>query len=346
MKLLVTGGTGLIGSRLACAAKSAGIDVTVTGQVNTPAELARRERLEVAGIPVRIGSLQEESFCRDVVAGRSAVVHLAAAQHESNVPDSYFFEINQQGTAHLLEACRVMGVRRFVYGSTIGVYGAVRNGELSEDSPPNPSNAYGRSKLAAEKVVRSFAHLLETVIVRISETYGPGDLRLLKLFRALEHGRFFILGSGLNRRQIIHVDDVCRGLLLAAQHPSAVSETVILAGREILTTRDFVATIATALGRDPPRLRLPLWPFQLAAFALETALRPFGIAPPLHHRRLDFFCKSFLFSTRHAQEKLGFEARIGLLEGAQGTAAWYRNNGYLEGGNLILSEQQHPRSSS
>jgi len=345
MKLLVTGGTGLIGSRLAFAARSAGIDVTVTGQLNTPAEHARRDRMESAGIPVRIGNLQDEAFCRQIVADRSVAIHLAAAQHETKVPDSYFFDVNQHGTKCLLEACRLTGVRRFVYGSTIGIYGAALDGELDEETPPHPENAYGRSKLAAEKVVSSYSNTLETAIVRISETYGPGDLRLLKLFRAVDHDRFFIIGSGLNRRQIIHVDDLCRGLLLAAQHPTAAGETFILAGREVLTTRDFVATIARALGHQPPKLRLPLWPFRILASTLEKVLPPLGIEPPLHRRRLDFFCKSFLFSTAKAREKLGFEARISLLEGARGTVNWYRSNGYLDGNGVNLSEQQHPQSS-
>ena len=90
---------------------------------------------------------------------------------------------------------------------------------MDENTPPRPLNVYGRSKLAAEEVVKSYRAALPTSIVRISETYGPGDFRLLKLFRALDRGRFLIIGSGLNQRQAIHVRDLVQGLLLAATIP-------------------------------------------------------------------------------------------------------------------------------
>ena len=78
----------------------------------------------------------------------------------------------------------------------------------------------------------------ETCIVRIAETYGPGDQRLLKLFRAIERGHFFMIGTGNNRRQCIHVDDLVRGLLLSALNTrAAADETFVLAGREIMTTQ-------------------------------------------------------------------------------------------------------------
>ena len=80
-------------------------------------------------------------------------------------------------------------------------------------------NVYGRSKLAAEEVVKSYGDQLPTSIVRISETYGPGDFRLLKLFRALERGRFIIIGSGQNLRQAIHVRDLAQDFSLARRIP-------------------------------------------------------------------------------------------------------------------------------
>src|SRR5690606_9355338 len=121
-------------------------------------------------------------------------------------------------------------------------------------------NSYGRSKLRAEELVREHADALEVCIVRILETYGPGDLRLLKLYRAIDRGRFVMIGSGANRRQLIHVDDLIEGLLLAGGSPAAVGETFVLAGEQILTTRALVAGIASALGRPEPRWRAPLWP--------------------------------------------------------------------------------------
>jgi len=329
MKLLLTGGTGFIGSRLALAARQKRLDVVVAGQVNTEAERARLAEMQTAGVSVVQGPLQDPQYARRVVADCQYVIHLAAAQHEANVPDSYFHEVNVLGTKTLLEASREAGVQRFVYGSTIGVYGEAVDGTLDENSTPRPVNIYGKTKLEAEGVVHSFASAMQTSIVRISETYGPGDFRLLKLFRGIERGRFFIIGPGTNRRQVIHVNDLIRGLLLAAEHPAAAGETFVMAGHQIMTTREMVETIAHSLGRKPPALRAPLWPFLLAAVAMEKTLKPLGIQPPLHRRRLDFFRKSFVFSTAKAQTLLGFTPHIPFTEGAAECASWYREHGYL-----------------
>jgi dihydroflavonol-4-reductase len=330
MKMLVTGGTGFIGSRLALEARGQGHTVVVAGQLNSDAERARARELEARGVNLEQGSLQDHAYARQIVEGCALVIHLAAAQHEANVPDSYFFDVNVTGTRSLLEACRLAGVGRFVYGSTIGIYGASGGEPLDEATLPRPVNVYGRSKLAAEEVVRSYqGGALELCIVRISETYGPGDFRLLKLFRAVNRGRFFIIGSGLNRRQPIHVADMVRGLLLAGSHPAAAGETFVMAGNETLSTRDLVQEVAGALHRSPPRWRVPLWPFLAAAVVMEHTLAPFGIQPPLHRRRLDFFRKSFLFSTTKARALLDFTPAVSFRTGASETAAWYRANGFL-----------------
>lgn len=329
MKLLVTGVTGFIGSRLALHLKSLGADVTATGQCNSPIEDKRLAELKNAGVRTETGPLQNAELARRLTAGQDIVIHLAAAQHEANVPDSYFREVNVEGTRTLLEASRAAGVKRFIYGSSIGVYGAAADGVLNEDSPPQPQNAYGRSKLEAEGVVKECAGELETCIVRISEVYGPGDMRLLKLFRAIDKGRFMMIGAGTNRRQTIHVRDLIEGLLAAAAHPAAAGEIFVLAGQEVVTTRGLVEKVSAALGRRPPSRHLPLWPFLAAAVTMEATLKPLGIQPPLHRRRLDFFRKSFVFDTNKAEAMLGFKPQVDLTAGLAETAAWYRTNGYL-----------------
>jgi nucleoside-diphosphate-sugar epimerase len=329
MKILVTGGTGFIGSRLALDARGQGHQIVVAGQLNSDAERARAQELANAGVRIEQGPLQDPAYARRVADGCEVVIHLAAAQHEANVADAYFFDVNVNGTQTLLDASKSAGVRRFVYGSTIGVYGDSSGQTLDENTPPRPANVYGRSKLRAEEVVNSYRQVLETSIVRISETYGPADFRLLKLFRALNRGRFFIIGSGLNRRQVIHVRDLARGLMLAASCPAAVGETFVMAGGETMTTREMVRQIASALGRSAPSWRAPMWPFLTAAFLFERTLSPLGIQPPLHRRRLDFFRKSFVFSTAKAQKLLDFTPTLSFADGTIETAKWYRDQGYL-----------------
>lgn len=329
MKILLTGGTGFIGSRLALEARERQMDVVVTGLVKTDAEKSRAAELQRAGVRIETGSLQDAAFARQVVTGCDSVIHLAAAQHESGVPDRYFEDVNVTGTQALLAASRDARVRRFVYGSTIGVYGSAAQGKLDESSVPNPDNVYGRTKLAAENVVREQAGEVQTCIVRISETYGPGDFRLLKLFRSIDRGRFLMIGSGENRRQLMHVDDLVKALLIVVAHVAAAGELFVLPGVEVLTTREMVGVIAGLLGRKVSRVRLPMLPFVAAAVACEAVCKPLGIDSPLHRRRLDFFRKSFEFETDKAHRVLGFSPGISFAEGARDTAEWYGRHGLL-----------------
>ena len=330
-RLFLTGVSGFIGSQLARLALQRGFEVTASSAVNNDAERERLAALERSGIRVLIASLEDGRELEQALRGQHAVIHLAAAQHEVHAPESHFHRVNVEGTRRLLALAAGAGVKRFVHGSTIGVYGAAREGELDETSRLAPDNPYGRTKAEAESLVRQFSPL-ETCIVRISETYGPGDLRLLKLFRAIERGRYLTLGPGTNEHQLIYVDDLAEGLLRAVRAPAAAGQTVVLAGEERLTTNQMVSAISLALGRPTHPRHVPLWPFAVAAAVMETTLTPLGIRPPLHRRRLDFFRKSFRFSTRRAHELLDFRPAVSFSEGARRTAAWYRANGLLPAG--------------
>jgi nucleoside-diphosphate-sugar epimerase len=326
---LITGGTGFIGSRLALACREAGSEVVALGQTNTDIEVFRKEQLRVAGIDVRAIPVDDTGGLAAAVTGCNVIYHLAAAQHESNVPDRYFRDINVEGTRNVLSASRDAGVSRFVHGSTIGVYGSAAAGRIDESTGTRPDNIYGITKLEGEDVARQFGSEIEISIIRISETYGPGDGRLLKLFKAIEKGAFFVIGKGTNLHQLIHVDDLVRGLMAAAMRPAAVNETILLAGSEQLTTIEMCKCIADAMGVSLSRLRAPLWPFDVVATVLESVCRPLGVQPPLHRRRLDFFRKSFLLDTTKATRLLDFEASKKFRAGAVETATWYRAQGLL-----------------
>jgi nucleoside-diphosphate-sugar epimerase len=330
MNILITGGTGFIGSRLAERCKADGNDVSVLGREDaSEAELETRGKLEKLGIEVIAGSVTDREKMFAVTKNKNLVFHLAAAQHEMNVPDDVFRGVNVEGTRNMLDAAIDAGTTRFVHGSSIGVYDRDVTDIVDEETPLRPDNIYGVTKAEGEKVVRDYFDRIPGTIIRISETYGPGDRRLLKLFRGIDKGMFFVIGNGRNIHQLIYVDDLVDGLLLAAEHPSATSETFVLAGTERLTTNEMVLAIAAAVGGKPRKWRSPLWPFMLLATLMEYTLRPLGIQPPLHRRRMDFFTKSFQISTSKAERAIGFKAKTSFAEGTRRTAQWYRENSLL-----------------
>ena len=327
-RILITGGTGFIGSRLALRCAADGHAVRVFAMANTKAESDNKDLLEKAGIELVLGSVTEAERVQAAVRDRDIVFHLAAAQHEMNVPDQRYWDVNVGGTEAVLGACIEAGVSRLIYGSTIGVYGSP-SGQLDERSPLKPDNLYGETKLAAENLVRAAKDRLHVVIIRISETYGPGDRRLVKLFSTIKSGVFFVIGDGKNLHHMIFIDDLIDGLLLAASVDVPSGEEIVLAGKEVASTDQIVAAIAAEVGTEPRRWHAPMGLFMPVAVVLESTLKPLGIQPPLHRRRMDFFKKDFTFSSQKAAAVLGFQPAVGLKDGVKRTADWYRQTDQL-----------------
>jgi len=325
----VTGATGFIGWRLCHRLFDLGYKVIAVGKINNSVEQGRWDSLERSGIKFREGDVTDTLFLHEAMEGCNLVFHLAAAQHEADVGEEYFRKINVEGTGNVLEEAIKAGVSRFVHGSTIGVYGAAMEGELSEESELQPTDHYGRTKLAGEQLALSYRDRMDIAVVRISETYGPGDRRLLKLFRGIKKGTFFVAGSGENIHQLIFVDDLVEGLLAAARKPEAVGQLYVLAGSERLTTNRMCNDVACALGSAKKLLRLPYLPLRIIIGVAEKVCVKLGAQPPIKVRSLDFFTKSFFFRQDKARNQLRFIPATSFVVGAKKTAEWYRQQGLL-----------------
>lgn len=337
MNVLITGGTGFIGSRLALKCIENGCDVKVLGLENTPAESFNKKVIEEMGAQVILCSVLDKEAVFEHTKGIDVVYHLAATQHEMNVPDQKFWDVNVTGTRNLLEASATAQIKCFVHGSTIGVYG-IPNGVLDEESSCNPENIYGVTKLAGEELVLSFKDKLPVVIIRIPEVYGPGDRRLLKLFKMINKNTFFMIGNGENFHHLIYIDDLIQALLLAPEKDEAAGEVILLAGEKPVSTNEMVSTIAEQFGAKGSRFRVPFGPLYLLAATMEFALRPIGIQPPLHRRRMDFFKKSFHLSWQKAAEVLGYRPEVSFKEGVLQTANWYESMRLIENDSPVAAE--------
>ena len=330
MRVLITGGTGFIGSRLTLKCRERGDNVLILGREDaTEAEIINKQNLQDHGVEIALGSVTDRDRMFELTKDIDLVIHLAAAQHEMNIPDATFRAVNVEGTRNVLDASVAAGVGRFVHGSTIGVYDRDVTEVVDEETPLRPDNIYGKTKAAGEQLVRSYFDRLPCTIVRISETYGPGDRRLLKLFSAIKKRVFFMIGNGENIHQLIYVDDLVDGILLVSAEERALNETFVLAGRERLTSNQMVSAVARAVGEKERSWRAPLWIFMLAATLLEGSMRPLGLQPPLHRRRMDFFTKSFRISAVKAKKMLEFTAKTDFEEGVRRTNEWYRKNKLL-----------------
>jgi dihydroflavonol-4-reductase len=326
LRILVTGATGFTGGHLARVLAARGESVRALIRDTT-----RAQDLAKAGIEPVTGDLRDADALRRATAGVDVVYNIAALYRQAGLPESTYRAVNAEAVGVLIRAAAASGVRRVVHCSTVGVHGDVERPPANEDAPLRPGDVYQRTKVEGERLAREAAAAtgVEVVIARPSGIYGPGDRRLLKLFRGVARRRFVILGNGRIFYHLTYVDDLVEGFRLCATVPAAAGRTYILAGGEVTTLNELAALIAEEAGVAPPRLHLPVWPFWLAGAACEAVCAPFSIEPPLYRRRVDFFTKSRAFDITRARTELGFNPATGLREGIRKALAWYRSNGWF-----------------
>jgi dihydroflavonol-4-reductase len=264
------------------------------------------------------------------MAGVEIVYHVAAAYRRAGLSEEDHRAINAAAVGLIVEAAARAGVRRVVHCSTVGVHGHIAGPPADENAPLRPADVYQVTKLEGERLAREAGERLgvEVTIVRPTGIYGPGDRRLLKLFRGVVRG-YPILGRGEIYYHLTYIDDLVEGFRLCGEHPAAANRTYILAGSEVTTLNGLVALVAAVAGVRPPRLHLPVWPFWIAGALCEAACAPLGLEPPIYRRRVDFYTKSRAFDIARARREIGYAPSVGLREGITRTLDWYRQHGWL-----------------
>ena len=327
MRVLVTGATGFTGGHLARALVARGDAVSALVRTQSPAASA----LQQSGVALALGDLRDPAALAAATAGVDVVYHIAAMYRQAGLGDEIYRAVNATAVKDIIEAAARGGVRRVVHCSTVGVHGDVEHPPANEDAPLRPGDVYQVTKLEGEQLAREAGARLgiEVTIARPTGIYGPGDRRLLKLFRGVARRRWITLGGGEIYYHLTFIDDLVEGFRLCGTHPAAANRTYILAGGEVTTLNALVALVADVAGVPVPTRHLPAWPFWTAGALCEAICAPFGIEPPIFRRRVDFFTKSRAFDITRARGELGFEPRIGLREGIGRTLDWYRTEGWL-----------------
>jgi nucleoside-diphosphate-sugar epimerase len=291
----------------------------------------RAADLGVKGAELAVGDITDRTAVERALADVEVVYHIAAIYRQAGLRTESYRAINATAAGQLVEAAAARGVRRVVHCSTVGVHGDVEHPPADEDAPVKPGDVYQTTKLEGERLARERGAALgiEVVVARPSGIYGPGDRRLLKLFRGVARRRFPLLGSGEIYYHLTYIDDLVEGLRLCGEHPAAANRTYILAGAEVTKLNDLIAMIAEAAGVPPPRFHLPVWPFWVAGAVCEAVCVPFGVEPPLYRRRVDFFTKSRAFTIARARRELDYAPQVTLRDGIRRTLQWYRDHGWL-----------------
>jgi nucleoside-diphosphate-sugar epimerase len=326
LKVALTGASGYTGGRLLHALLARGHQVAALVR---PASVTAE--LHSSGAQLVEGALQDSAAVERLVEGAAAVIHVAAVYRSAGHPDRYYRDVNVGGTERLLEAAARAGLSRFVHTSTVGVYGHVEHPPADETTPLAPGDIYQKTKAEADALALGFGRKrgLPVTVVRPGAIYGPGETRLLKLFRAIARGRYALVGSGEPFYHPVYIDDLVAGFFLALEKPEAVGEAFILAGPRYVSQRELAALIARHTGGRVLPFRVPAWPLRVAGALCEAIFVPLGLEPPLHRRRVDFWVKSRAFSIEKARRLLGYAPRVDLEEGIARTVAAYREAGWL-----------------
>jgi nucleoside-diphosphate-sugar epimerase len=334
MIALVTGATGFIGGALAASLAATGWEVRVLVRPSGRGRLAGAERYRVfeADLGHPTGVLKE------AVAGCDVVFHAASIRDRWGTSPEEYRRANVEGTRHLLAATDRAG--RFVYVSSVGVLGWPGVDGIDESFPidvrPGEADYHG-TKAAAEQLVRAWPGGLQTVVVRPTITYGPGDRdgMLTRLIGLVARGRFVRIGRGENHFHLTYIDDLVHGLVLAGTHPAAPGETFILAGPRSIAVREMVGLIEQAVGVAPRAIYLPEGLARPAAWAVEFLFRAGGAlrlplpGPPVTPTKLNILCAHRSFSSARAARLLGYAPRVDYQEGLIRTLAWMGEAGAL-----------------
>jgi nucleoside-diphosphate-sugar epimerase len=302
MRIAVTGSSGFIGRHVAASLAARGDDVVSVRRPFASAALTA------------------------VLRGADAVVHLAGVV--STVHDREFFDANVGGARAVAEAARSAGARLIHISSLAAAGPASSAAPRSENDPPAPITAYGRSKLEGERAIAAIDGLRWTTL-RPGVVYGPGDRALLPLFRFAVRGVMPLVGRADAAYTFIHVTDLVRAIAAAIDR-GAGGDTIFVGHPHPVTTREILEGVRTASGGRAAIVRIPMAVARFAAIAGDVGGLIRGRPSVINSRRyVELASEGFACRVDRLRDRLGVVARIDLGEGLTETAAWYRREGWL-----------------
>lgn len=260
--------------------------------------------------------------------GVDTVLHLAGEKRN----ESLMWEVNYEGTRKLVEAAARAGVRRFVYLSSVGVYGARPNsGLVNESFPHTPRNHYEASKDAGERCVREICAGagMDGIILQPSNVVGimPGQPRpLLSLMKMIRRGYFTWFGHTDPWVNYVAAEDVAAAVLAAAMRASAGRDYII--NTPVQLSR-LVGWIAEELDVPVPCRRLPLWVGEAAATLGSVTTRVLGLNLPINQERFTELTNTTQYDSTQLLKDLSFEYPVGVEALIRDLARSYRQDGLL-----------------
>jgi nucleoside-diphosphate-sugar epimerase len=322
MKALVTGATGFVGSHLVEALQRSGAAVTALARSSVKASA-----LAAQGVRVIPGDLHDMGALENAARDQDVIYHVAgvvAARGEAE-----FLWANRDGTRNVTAAAERSGKPRLVLVSSLAAGGpAPRGTPLTGREPPKPVTAYGRSKFAAEQIVRSSS--IPWSIVRPPIVYGPRDREVLKIFRLARLGIAPVFGDGSQELSAVHAADLAKALIAAGTSQSTVGGTYNACHPEVFTSRELGRAVGVAMGRPVRTVRIPAFVGRALLSVTEASARITRKATILTTDKAnEFFQPAWTGDPAPLSRDSGWHAIYDLRTGLADTYQWYRKAGWL-----------------
>ena len=320
MHLLITGGTGFLGRRVAALALVQGHRVRILGR-----DFAASGDLLKAGAEPYKADLREPAAVRRACAGADAVIHAGALSAPWGRRRD-FFAINVAGTAAVIAGCRAGGVGRLVYVSSPSVTFTGQDVIDQTEDAPRPrrfASVYSLTKALGEDRVNAAARDgLATVIIRPKAIFGPGDNALLpRLLDAARRGCLSQIGDGQNRVDLTYVDNVAHALLRALDAPAAIGHIYTITNDKHPRLWEVIAAVLRGLGLPADLRAVPLPAALAAATLMEARAHLTGQEPLLTRYSAAILARTQTYDITAARRDLGYTPRITLDEGIARTIA-------------------------
>ncbi len=307
---LVTGATGVVGLPL----------VRKLLADNHKVKILARNKVPAGMFPPKVeiikGDLNDRNALAKASDGVEWIFHLAAKLHINNPGADLqreYQETNVAGTENLVRAATRHKVEKFVFFSTINVYGAGDGNRIFDEKDEiAPFGFYAESKAAAEKII-----LAEKcgVVLRLAAVYGSRMKgNYLRLLGALRRNRFLFIGNGRNRRTLIHHDDAARAAMIAAEQAAAGTIYNVTDG-PVHAFSEIIESMSKALGKRVPKTHLPLWPVKLGIGLADNVGKLLKINSPVNRALLEKLLEDVAVSGDKLRDELSFYPQYDLKSG-------------------------------
>jgi GlcNAc-P-P-Und epimerase len=309
--VVVLGGSGFIGTRLAGELLAKGIPVRIGDLERSEAYPELWKRCDVRNAETLPG----------VLAGASSLINLAAEHRDDVHPVARYHETNVKGAEQVCIAARAAGLRKIIFTSSVAVYG-FQPEAVGEDGPFEPFNEYGKTKLEAEGVYRAWAEedpRRSLVIVRPTVVFGEGNRgNVYNLLHQMASGKFFMVGSGTNVKSMAYVGNVAAFLSYSLSLARGL-EIFNYVDSPDMSTNELVEYISRSLGKSGKVPRIPKSAAMLGGYAVDAVARLSGRRFPISAIRIRKFCETTRFRADRIRQRTDFVAPFSLREGLERT---------------------------